>query len=92
MAVDVSAAKDGNACSRSHAPDHLPQEVSQCSTNDVGQHRWTEMRDGSLFGKRRPTRWRVLLASPRESDRESENLSETQIHSFKMSLAVFHTR
>lgn len=40
----------------------------------------------------RPTRWRVLLASPKESDRESENLSETQIYSFKMTLAVFCTR
>lgn len=50
------------------------------------------MRDRSLFGKRRLTRWRVLLASPKESDRESETVSETQIHSFKMFQAVSYTR
>lgn len=77
---DLLAAKHENACSRSRAPGHLPQEVSLCSLNDADWRKKTKIRDGSLFGKCSSMRWCVRLASPEESDRGSENRSETQRH------------
>lgn len=78
--VDLLAAKHENACSRSHAPGYRPQEVSLCSLNDADWRKKTKIRDGSLFGKCSSMCWRVRLAPPEESDRSSENRSETQRH------------